>query len=103
MLAHTSLAAGAFFAVVGCVGLIRMPDRYTRMHAASITDTLGAGLVLFGLLLLSGDALVAGKLVALGLLIFFASPTATHALARAARMHEPGVAQPRAGELTSKH
>ena len=44
-----SLLAGAFFAVVGCLGLVRMPDRYTRMHAASVTDTIGAGLILFGL------------------------------------------------------
>ena len=83
------LAAGSFFVIVGCLGLIRMPERYTRMHAASVTDTLGAGLVLFGLLLQADGILTAAKLVALGLLIFFASPTATHALARAARMHEP--------------
>jgi len=83
------LGIGSFFVIVGCLGLIRMPDRYTRMHAASVTDTLGAGLVLFGLLVQSGGILVAAKLVTLGLLIFFASPTATHALARAARMREP--------------
>ena len=92
------LAAGSFFVIVGCVGLIRMPDRYTRMHAASVTDTLGAGLVLFGLLLQSGALLVAAKLVTLGLLIFFASPTATHALARAARMHEPATADGAKGD-----
>jgi multicomponent Na+:H+ antiporter subunit G len=80
------LLAGAFFMVVGCIGLVRMPDRYTRMHAASVTDTLGAGLLLFGLLLQAGLGLTAAKLVMLGLLIFFASPTATHALARAAFM-----------------
>lgn len=83
------LLAGAFFMVVGCIGLVRMPDRYTRMHAASVTDTLGAGLLLFGLLLQAGLSLAAAKLVMLGLLIFFASPTATHALARAAFMREP--------------
>ena len=61
-----------------------MPDFYTRMHAASVVETLGAGLVLLGLLLQAGFTLVAVKLLMLGLLIFFASPTATHALARAA-------------------
>ena len=83
-----SLLAGAFFAVVGCLGLLRMPDRYTRMHAASVTDTIGAGLILFGLLLLAGVTLIAAKLLMLGLLIFFASPSSTHALARAAFSRE---------------
>lgn len=78
------LLGGGFFAVVGGVGLIRMPDFYTRMHAASVTDTLGAGLLLVGLVLQAGLTLVAVKLLFLGLLIFFASPTATHALAKAA-------------------
>ena len=61
-----------------------MPDFCTRMYAASVVETLGAGLVLLGLLLQAGFTLVAVKLLMLGLLIFFASPTATHALARAA-------------------
>jgi multicomponent Na+:H+ antiporter subunit G len=78
------LLGGGFFAVVGAVGLIRMPDFFTRMHAASVTDTLGVGLLLVGLVLQAGLTLVAVKLLFLGLLIFFASPTATHALAKAA-------------------
>ena len=61
--------------------MMRMPDFYTRMHAASVTDTLGAGLILLGLLLQAGFTLVAVKLLMIGLLIFFTSPTATHALA----------------------
>jgi len=78
------LAAGGLFCIVGAVGLLRMPDFYTRMHAASVTDTLGAGLILLGLILQAGWTLVAAKLVMIGLLIFFTSPAATHALARAA-------------------
>jgi multicomponent Na+:H+ antiporter subunit G len=89
------LVAGAFFCVAGAIGMLRMPDAYTRMHAASVTDTLGAGLILFGLLLQAGFTLVAAKLVILGLLIFFASPTASHALARAALLS--GV-KPKLGE-----
>jgi multicomponent Na+:H+ antiporter subunit G len=61
-----------------------MPDFYARMHAASLIETLGAGLILAGLLLQADQALVAAKLLIIGVLIFFASPTATHALARAA-------------------
>lgn len=80
-----AIVAGGAFCVVGTLGMVRMPDFYTRMHAASIADTAGAGLMLFGLLLQAGFSLIAVKLVMIGLLIFFTSPTATHALAKAAR------------------
>ncbi|MEO8124551.1 MAG: monovalent cation/H(+) antiporter subunit G, partial [Burkholderiales bacterium] len=78
------LVAGGFFCIVGAIGMLRMPDFYTRMHAASVTETLGAGFILVGLVLQAGFTLVAVKLMMMGLLIFFVSPTATHALARAA-------------------
>ena len=48
------LVGGGLFCIVGAVGLLRMPDFYTRMHAASVTDTLGAGFILGGLLLQAG-------------------------------------------------
>lgn len=83
-LSWASLVGGGFFCMVGALGMLRMPDFYTRVHAASVIETLGAGLILLGLLLQAGFTLVAAKLLVLGLLIFFASPTATHALARAA-------------------
>ena len=83
-LSWAALLSGGFFCVVGAIGLVRMPDFYTRMHGASITDTLGAGLILGGLILQAGLTLVAAKLVVIGLLLFFTSPAATHALARAA-------------------
>ena len=79
-----SLAIGGIFCVIGAIGLLRMPDFFTRMHAASVVETLGAGLILFGLIIQAGWTLIAVKLVMLFLLIFFASPTASHALARAA-------------------
>jgi multicomponent Na+:H+ antiporter subunit G len=78
------LLSGSAFCGVGALGLIRMPDFFTRMHAASVTDTLGAGLLLLGLVLQAGFTLVAAKLLILALLILFTTPTATHALARAA-------------------
>ena len=77
------LTAGGFFCIVGGIGLVRMPDFYTRMHAASVTDTLGAGLLLLGMLVQAGLSLVTVKLVIVGLLVFFSSPAATHALAKA--------------------
>ncbi len=78
------LAVGGFFCVAGGLGLVRMPDFYTRMHAASVTETLGAGFLLLGMIFVAGLSLVSVKLVIIGLLIFFTSPTATHALAKAA-------------------
>jgi multicomponent Na+:H+ antiporter subunit G len=83
-LSWVCLVSGGLFCIVGALGLVRMPDFYTRMHAASVIETLGAGFILLGLLLQAGLTLVAAKLFFIGVLILFASPTATHALARAA-------------------
>lgn len=89
------LLAGSFFCIVGGIGLVRMPDLYTRMHAASVTDTLGAGLILLGLAIHSGFNLVTAKLLMVALMIFFTSPVASHALAKAgfARRLEPLLAK----------
>ena len=78
------LMAGGGFAAIGALGLVRMPSLFTRMHAASVTDTLGAGLILLGLMVQAGFTLVSVKLAILALLIFFTTPVATHALAKAA-------------------
>lgn len=76
--------AGALFAVIGAVGLLRLPDFYSRIHGAGITDTLGAGLVLTGLMLHAGLSLATAKLVMILLFLWITGPTATHALAKAA-------------------
>lgn len=83
-LSWACLLAGGFFCAVGAIGLLRMPDFYTRMHAASVTDTLGAGLILLGLMLQAGPTLVTAKLAMVGLLLFFSAPVAAHALTKAA-------------------
>ncbi len=79
------IVAGSIFCMIGALGLLRMPDLFTRMHAASLVDTLGAALLLLGMILQAGFTLVTAKLLVIALLLFFTSPTATHALARAAR------------------
>ncbi len=84
ILSNISLLVGSLFCLAGAVGMLRMPDFYTRVHAASLIETAGAGFILLGLLLQAGFTLVAAKLLMIGLLILFASPTASHALARAA-------------------
>jgi multicomponent Na+:H+ antiporter subunit G len=78
------LVAGVAFAMIGAIGLLRFPDLFTRMHAAGVVDTIAVGLVLLGLALQAPSWLVAAKLVLIFVFILFTSPTATHALARAA-------------------
>ena len=84
-LSWACLGAGSFFYIVGSIGLIRMPDVFTRMHATSVSDTFGAFLILTGLILQAGISLVALKLAIIISIIFVTGPVATHALARAAR------------------
>ncbi len=78
------VVGGALFVLVGMIGIVRLPDVFTRMHAASITDTLGAGMLLLGLMLQAGPTLVAAKLVFILVLLIFTGPVVSHALAQAA-------------------
>ncbi|MDT8437884.1 MAG: monovalent cation/H(+) antiporter subunit G [Wenzhouxiangellaceae bacterium] len=83
-LATVLLIAGLVFVSFGTLGVLRLPDLYCRAHAATKCDALGAGLVLLALALLAdsgGDAL---RNLALIALLLVASPTAGHALTRAA-------------------
>jgi multicomponent Na+:H+ antiporter subunit G len=80
------LLGGGFFGISGAIGLHRFPDFYTRMHATGVTDTMCAALILFGLMLQAGSALVVAKLFLTLAMLLLTSPTATHALAKAA-MH----------------
>jgi multicomponent Na+:H+ antiporter subunit G len=84
ILSWALLLGGGAFCMIGALGLLRMPDFYTRMHAASVTDTVGAVLMLLGLLLQAGLTLIGVKLLIIAALLLFTSPTASHALARAA-------------------
>jgi multicomponent Na+:H+ antiporter subunit G len=80
------LATGSLFLLIGALGLVRLPDFYTRMHAAGVTDTLGAELLLLGMMFQAGFSLITAKLILISLFIFFTSPTSTHAVANAARV-----------------
>lgn len=78
------LTAGGFFVLVGGVGALRMPNLYTRMHAASVTDTMGAILVLGGVMVQAGLSLATIKLAAILMFLLITSPTSSYALAHAA-------------------
>ncbi len=78
------LLSGCFCALVSAIGLLRMPDMFTRMHAAGVGDTLAAILIFAGLILQAGVSLLAVKLLLILFFLLFTSPTACHALAKAA-------------------
>ena len=87
LLAVIFVSSGTFFLLMGAIGLLRFPDFYTRMHAAGKCDTLGSLLVLTGLAFYAGLSLTSVKILVIALFIFVTSPTATHAMARAAFKH----------------
>lgn len=84
LLSWALLLVGGFCVLVGGIGVLRMPDFFTRMHAAGVTDTSGAILILTGLMFQSGISLVTVKLILILLFLLVSSPTASHALAKAA-------------------
>jgi multicomponent Na+:H+ antiporter subunit G len=84
ILSWICLLGGALFLLIGAIGVLRFPDFYTRLHAVSVCDTLGAGLVLVGLMLQGGFSLVTVKLLLIFYFMVFSGPTAVHALAQAA-------------------
>ena len=83
LLSWIFLLSGSAFAIVGGIGVIRMPDLFTRLHAAGITDTMGAGLILAGLMFQGGLSMVTVKLILILAFLWFSSPVSTYALARA--------------------
>ena len=83
-IAYVFIFAGAAFCLIGAIGVLRFPDVFARMHASGITDTLGALLVVTGLIILAGFTLAAVKLVFILAFLGMTSPTSTHALAKAA-------------------
>lgn len=80
------LMLGSFFCLVGSIGLIRLPDFYSRVHAAGVVDSLGAILILLGLMTQTQDYLIIIKLILILLFLMLTGPTAVHALARAANI-----------------
>lgn len=84
IISWTFIVIGAFFTITGSLGLIRLPDVFSRMHGVGMVDTMGISMILGGLVFQADDWLVAAKLSLILAFIFFTSPTTTFALARAA-------------------
>ena len=77
---------GGFFLFIGSLGMVRLVDFWARLHAASIIDSAGIGLILVGLMLQGGFTLITAKLALIVLFLFITGPTASHAVANAAFM-----------------
>jgi multicomponent Na+:H+ antiporter subunit G len=83
-LSWISILIGIFFMLVGTIGVLRMPDVFTRLHAAGMTDTMGAGFLILGMSFQAGITLNLARLIFIYAFLLFTSPIGTHALARAA-------------------
>jgi len=82
------ILAGVFFYLAGSIGLLRLPDLYSRLHALTKADNLGLGLLVAGLALHSQDLLIMLKLLLIWLAVLAASATSAHLIARQARRQE---------------
>jgi multicomponent Na+:H+ antiporter subunit G len=84
LISNVIVGLGVFFALLGTVGILRLPDFYTRAHAAAKPDTLGVALTMIGLSLRDGLTVSSAKMLLIGILIAIANPAASHALGRSA-------------------
>lgn len=101
VLSWVLILGGSGFVIIGGIGLLRLPDFYTRIHAAGITDTLGTWLILLGLMLHEGLTLGAAKLAMLLFFLLTTGPLASHALAKAAYLR--GLDPLQGPELVDRH
>lgn len=84
VLSWVLLTTGGACVLIGGIGALRLPNFYTRIHAASLTDTMATLLIFTGMMLQSGFSLATMKLFAIMLFLLLTGPTATYALANAA-------------------
>lgn len=75
---------GGFLCLSGGVGLLRLPDFFTRVHAVGVTETLATPLLLFGVMLQLGATLDTLKLLLVMVFVLATNPTASYAMAKAA-------------------
>jgi multicomponent Na+:H+ antiporter subunit G len=94
ILAAALVFAGLMFFIAGSIGLLRLPDIYSRLHALTKADNVGLGLLVIGLLLLADDLFIALKLLLVWLLVLASSATSAHLIAQHARRRERGLWKP---------
>ena len=84
LVAVVFIVVGLFFAMVAAIGVLRLPDAYTRSHAVGLTDSVGASFLLMGLALYQGFSTNMLKILVVLLLMYLLNPVITHATVRAA-------------------
>ncbi|MDP8247191.1 MAG: monovalent cation/H(+) antiporter subunit G [Candidatus Tritonobacter lacicola] len=80
------IVMGLFFDLFGCLGLVRLPDIYNRLQAATKCVTFGTCSIMFGVFLMKGFNATGFKALLIILFLVLTSPVAAHALARAAHI-----------------
>ena len=78
------IVAGLFFLIVAAIGIVRLPDVFSRSHAVSLTDSLGAFLMLVGIALHEGLSTNTLKILVVLALLYILNPVISHATVRAA-------------------
>ena len=107
VIGYILIVLGILFNIFGCVGLVRFPDVYNRLQAATKCVTLGTILLLIGIALMSGSGAMAAKALVCAVFILMTSPTAAHAIAKGAyasgvRLWEHSVTDAYAGRARSE-
>ena len=85
ILSVCSFVIGVFFILTGSLGLLKLPDVFSRIHSAGMIDTAGAGFIILGMIFQSGVSLATVKLIFIGTFIFFSSPVSSHVISNLAR------------------
>ncbi len=84
IIGYILIAIGILFDIFGCIGLVRFPDVYNRLQAATKCVTLGTIVLLIGVALASGSGAMAAKAIICAVFLILTSPTAAHAVAKGA-------------------
>jgi len=100
MIGSLLVVVGSLCGVVGAIGLLRFPNFHARLHAAGVTDSLCAILVLTGLMCLASNGFIVVKLLIVLFFLLFSTPTASHVLTRTALNagYRPPMRKPETGE-----
>ena len=90
----TLITIGLIFFIAGSIGLLRLPDIYSRLHALTKADNIGLGMMILGIIIISGDLLTSLKLILVWLLVLASSAASAHLIAQRARRRERGLWKP---------
>ena len=85
LLSVCSFGIGVFFILTGSIGLLKLPDVFSRIHSSGMIDTAGAAFLILGMTFQSGISLATAKLFFIGIFIFFSSPVSSHVISNLAR------------------